>query len=211
MATWFYKPNAIKEESQKMNKYKIIAICGKSASGKDTLLHMIMNNTALHEIVSCTTRPPREGEVDGVNYHFLTNQEFADKIEKGQMLEATIFRDWCYGTSIDGLDSTKINVGVFNVDGIDILCDNPNVDLYVVLTQASDKCRLIRSLRREINPDVDEIVRRYLADKEDFESFSQIYEPDFTLDTEGVGFSYLEEAARDIVSDAIRHWAEETN
>ena len=58
-----------------MNKYKIIAICGKSASGKDTLLRMIMNNTALHEIVSCTTRPPREGEVNGKNYHHIIDPE----------------------------------------------------------------------------------------------------------------------------------------
>ena len=193
------------------NKIKIIAICGKSASGKDTLLHMIMNNAALHEIVSCTTRPPREGEVDGVNYFFMTLEDFAHKDCMGEMLEVSHFRDWYYGTAINGLDVDKINVGVFNPEGIVRLMRDDRVELYVVLVQASDKCRLIRSLKREVNPDVDEIVRRYLTDKEDFELFSQIYEPDYTLDTEGVGFSYLEEAARDIVLDAIRHWAEETN
>ena len=193
------------------NKIKIIAICGKSASGKETLLHMIMNNTSLHELVSCTTRPPREGEVDGVNYFFITLEEFAHKDCMGEMLEVSHFRDWYYGTTIDGLDADKINVGVFNPQGIVSLMRDDRVELYVVLVQASDKCRLIRSLKREINPDVDEIVRRYLADKADFESFSQIYEPDYTLDTEGVGFSYLEEAARDIVLDAIHHLAGEAN
>ena len=192
---------------------KILALCGKSAAGKDTLLQEILklNRPDIHEIISCTTRPPREGEVHGKNYYFLTNEEFADKIEKGEMLEATVFRDWCYGTSLDTLNPEAINVGVFNVDGIDILCDNPNVDLYVVLIQASDKCRLIRSLRREINPDVDEIVRRYLADKKDFESFSQFYEPDYILDTEGIGCAQMKETVSDIMSDAIRHWAKTTN
>jgi guanylate kinase len=194
-----------------MNKYKVIAICGKSASGKDTLLHMIMSNTALHEIVSCTTRPPREGEVDGVNYFFMTLEEFAYKDYRGEMLEVSHFRDWCYGTAIDGLDADEINVGVFNPEGIMNLMKDDRVELYVVLVQASDKCRLIRSLNREINPDVDEIVRRYLADKEDFELFSRVYEPDYTLDTEGSSFSYLEEAARDIVLNAIHHWAKEAN
>lgn len=194
-----------------MSKYKVIAICGKSASGKDTLLRMIMNNTALHEIVSCTTRPPREGEVNGKNYFFLTLEEFAHKDCMGEMLEVTKFREWFYGTSLNGVKEDAINVGVFNPAGIYNLMKNEAVDLFVVQVQASDKCRLIRSLKREVNPDVDEIVRRYLADKEDFELFSQIYEPDFTLDTEGVGFSYLEEAARDIVLDAIRHWAKEAN
>lgn len=194
-----------------MNKYKIIAICGKSASGKDTLLHMIMDNTTLHEIVSCTTRPPREGEVNGVNYFFMTIEEFAHKSDQGEMLEVSHFRDWHYGTSLNGLNPDKINVGVFNPEGIISLMKDNRVDLYVVLVQASNKCRLIRSLRREINPDVDEIIRRYLADKEDFELFSQVYEPDYVLDTEGVGFAYLEEAARDIVLQAIDHWAKEAN
>ena len=194
-----------------MNKYKIIAICGKSASGKDTLLHMIMDNTALHEIVSCTTRPPREGEVNGVNYFFMTIEEFAHKRDQGEMLEVSHFRDWYYGTALNGLNPDKINVGVFNPEGIISLMKDNRVDLYVVLVQASNKCRLIRSLRREINPDVDEIIRRYLADKEDFELFSQVYEPDYVLDTEDVGFAYLEEAARDIVLQAIDHWAKEAN
>ena len=77
MAIWFYKPNAIKEDLKKMQtKIKVIAICGKSAAGKDTLLQEILklNRPDVHEIISCTTRPPREGEVHGKNYYFLSNQ-----------------------------------------------------------------------------------------------------------------------------------------
>ena len=67
-------------------KIKVIAICGKSAAGKDTLLQEILklNRPDVHEIISCTTRPPREGEIHGKNYYFLSNQEFADKIENGK-------------------------------------------------------------------------------------------------------------------------------
>ena len=62
-----------------MNKLKVLALCGKSASGKDTYLKEIMklSQYPLHEIISCTTRPPRDYEADGVNYYFLTNEEFA--------------------------------------------------------------------------------------------------------------------------------------
>ena len=54
-------------------KIKVIAICGKSAAGKDTLLQEILklNRPDVHEIISCTTRPPREGEAHGKNYYFL--------------------------------------------------------------------------------------------------------------------------------------------
>ena len=195
-----------------MNKYKIIAICGKSASGKDTLLHRIIeHNPNLHEIISCTTRPPREGEIDGKNYFFLTLEEFAHKDCMGDMLEVTHFRDWYYGTSLDGLSREAVNVGVFNPAGIYNLMKNDMVDLFVIQVQASDKTRLMRSLKREINPDVDEIVRRYLTDKEDFELFSQAYEPDYIFDSDGASFSELNDVAREVVLLAERHWAEEAN
>lgn len=195
-----------------MNKYKIIAICGKSASGKDTLLQEIKRNyKKVHEIVSCTTRPPRDYEVDGKDYFFLSLEDFAKKDCNGEMLEVAKFRDWYYGTSLDGLDPEAINVGVFNPTGIYNLMQRDNVDLFVVQVQASDKVRLIRSLRREANPDVDEIVRRYLTDKEDFEKFSQIYEPDYIFDSEGSGAYDLECAAHDVVARARLRWAEQAN
>lgn len=192
-----------------MNKYKIIAICGKSASGKDTLLQAVKHhNPKLHEIVSCTTRPPRDYEVDGVNYFFLSQEEFVHKDCMGEMLEISKFRDWFYGTSLDGVKADAINVGVFNPTGIYSLMNLDFVDLFVVQVQASNKVRLLRSLRREVNPDVDEIVRRYITDKEDFEKFSQHYEPDYIFDSEAAGAADLEYVAQDIVVAAKRHWAE---
>lgn len=198
-----------------MSKYKVIAICGKSASGKDTLLrYTIMNYMWLHKIINCTTRPPRENEVNGKNYHFLSLEEFAhkDAIE-GKMIEVTKFREWYYGTSVEDLSPDAINIGVFNPAGIYALMQREDVDLYVVQVVASDKTRLLRSLTREDNPDVDEIVRRYLADKEDFEVFSTVYEPDYIIenDVQGISPGLVERAAREIVLCAQRHWAKEAN
>ena len=195
-----------------MDKYKIIAICGKSAAGKDTLLQQIaIQHQDIHEIVSCTTRPPREGEVNGKNYFFLSMEEFLKKSLNGEMLEATEFRDWLYGTSLDGVKQDTINVGVFNPAGIVNLMKNKDVQLFVVKVQASNKVRLLRSLHREINPDVDEIVRRYLADKKDFEGFESAYEPDYVFDSEGIGAQALIDTANEIVLLAQRHWAEQEN
>ena len=198
-----------------MSKYKVIAICGKSASGKDTLLrYTIINYMWLHKIINCTTRPPRENEIDGKNYHFLSLEEFAhkDAIE-GKMIEVTKFREWYYGTSIEDLSLDTINIGVFNPAGIYALMQREDVDLYVVQVVASDKTRLLRSLTREDNPDVDEIVRRYLADKEDFEVFSTVYEPDYIIenDVQGISPELVERAAREIVLYAQRHWAKKAN
>lgn len=153
--------------------YKVILLAGKAASGKDTLLQRLLEEIpSLHGIVSCTTRPPREGEVNGKNYYFLTHEEFAERVEDGRMFEATIFNNWCYGTCVDHLSEDKINIGVYNPEGIECMMGYGNVVVYPILIEASDKTRLIRQLNRETNPDVKEIIRRYHADEEDFSDYN---------------------------------------
>ena len=150
--------------------YKIIALIGEAGTGKDTLMQRILAKypLAFNEIISCTTRPMREGEVEGVNYFYLTPEEFAGKVLNGEMLEATSFNDWFYGTSYDSLRSDCPNIGVFNPDGIRAMSGMPGIDVTVFKITCTDKIRLLRQLNREENPDVDEIVRRYKTDKEDF-------------------------------------------
>lgn len=191
-----------------MSKYKVIAICGKSASGKDTLLRNIMTNYPwLHRIINCTTRPPRENERDNIDYHFLSLDEFVKQsLVMNKMIEVTQFREWLYGTSIEDLVENEINIGVFSPAGINALIHHEDIDLYVVQVEASAKVRLLRSLTREDDPDVDEIVRRYLADNKDFALFSQVYEPDYLFENE---YGLMERAAREVVLYAQRHWAEE--
>ena len=152
-------------------KIKILALFGKSASGKDSIQKWIVSNypQLTNKIVSCTTRPPRSGEQDGVDYFFLSDEEFAKKVLDGSMLEATSFREWFYGTALDQLNPEKINVGVFNITGVECILDDPRLDVVPVWIHASDKTRLRRSLNREDNPDCKEICRRFLADEKDFD------------------------------------------
>ena len=150
--------------------FKIIALIGEAGSGKDSIMQNILKKRPLqfNEIISCTTRPMREGEAEGVNYFYLTPEEFAEKILNGEMLEATNFNDWFYGTSYDSLRSDCANIGVFNPDGIRAISEMPDIDITVYKVCCSDKTRLLRQLNRETNPNVDEIIRRYKTDKEDF-------------------------------------------
>lgn len=196
-----------------MNKYKVIAICGKSASGKDTLLRLLLQLFPwLHKIVNSTTRPQRDYEVNGKDYYFLSLEEFIEQdYIQNKMIETAQFREWYYGTSIEALKLNKINVGVFNPIGLYNLTKRDDIDLYVVYVNATDKERLLRSLMREENPDVDEIIRRYLADKEVFSFLSQIYEPDFTVDNINQTSIGLENEARTVYANLPRHWAEKAN
>lgn len=152
---------------------RIIALVGEAGTGKDTLLHEAVKQypDRLNEIVSCTTRPPREGEVDGKNYYFMGVMEFDKKVDSQDMLESTMFNGWFYGTSKASLSADKVNIGVFNPCGIYNLAKKKDIELIIFRVNCSSKERLLRQLNREKDPDVDEIVRRYGTDKNDFAIF----------------------------------------
>ena len=148
----------------------LVAIIGKAGSGKDTIQNLLCErNKDFSKIVSYTTRAKRENEREGIDYHYITNDEFSEKILNGDMLEATYFNHWHYGTSKESLVD-GINIGVFNPDGYDCLIQTTDKDIKLIgfYIKASDKTRMLRQLNRETNPDVSEIVRRYSADEEDF-------------------------------------------
>lgn len=171
------------------DKYYIVAVMGQAGAGKDSFVNAIIKGEYIpwaKPIISCTTRPIRENEQDGVNYHFLTNDEFAEQVINGDMLEAAVFNTWCYGTSLKNLDQEALNIGVFNPEGVEILRSNPQIDLLVVYITASDKIRLLRQLNREEHPDCDEIVRRFGADKQDFRaSRINAIAPDVVIENNG--------------------------
>lgn len=153
-----------------MSKYKIIALIGEAGSGKDFLLRCSrIQYPNYHEIISFTTRPLRQGEKDGVNYHFVSTTEFNEMINQGLMLETASFNGWLYGTSKSDLREDQINIGVFNPTGIrSLLAYKDEIDLKVFYVRAPAHTRLIRQLQREDEPNVDEIIRRYHTDQEDF-------------------------------------------
>ncbi len=82
-----------------MNKGKLFVVSAPSGCGKGTiLLEVLNNNKNLFYSVSSTTRTPREGEIDGVNYYFLSKDEFKREIDNGGMLEYAQYCDNFYGT-----------------------------------------------------------------------------------------------------------------
>lgn len=83
-----------------MKEGKLILFCGPSGSGKTTITrHLLEHFPQLSFSVSATTRKKRDSETDGVDYHFLTVQEFKKKIESDQFVEwEEVYTDLFYGT-----------------------------------------------------------------------------------------------------------------
>jgi len=168
-------------------KYCIIALYGASGSGKDTILNWVVSHyPKINPIISCTTRPPREGEVNGKDYHFISEGRMTEQIISGEMLEATEFRGWFYGTQMSALSEDTVNIGVFNPAGLCALQQNPDIDLITLYVTASDKMRLIRCLTREENPNCDEIIRRFQTDKKDIDEYHLIFNPTVIIYNEGL-------------------------
>ena len=93
-----------------MNKGLLIVISGPSGVGKGTVLEKVLERDKnLAYSVSCTTRSPRDGEIDGIHYRFITAEKFLDNIKNGRMLEYTIYCDNYYGTDAAYVEQLRDN------------------------------------------------------------------------------------------------------
>lgn len=91
-----------------MSRGLLLVVSGPSGVGKGTVLGKIMEeNSNIFYSVSATTRQPREGEVDGVNYFFITKEQFEKNIADGKMLEYATYCDNYYGTPLVAVEQMR--------------------------------------------------------------------------------------------------------
>ena len=159
---------------------KIFCIMGKSATGKDTIYKSLLQNSelGLKKIVSYTTRPIREGEEEGVEYHFTDVQTLKLLEEQGKVIECrsydTIYGIWYYfmvkDSQIDLTQNDYLIIGTLEsyLKIRDYFGKEKVVPIYIEL---EDGERLTRALIREKTqrePKYEELCRRFLADCQDF-------------------------------------------
>lgn len=159
---------------------RIVYLCGKSSSGKDTIFKELLkrDTLGLRTIVPYTTRPVRAGETSGVEYFFTDEEGFQKLLAEGKIIEHreyhTVHGLWRYFTVDDG--QIDLSAGDYIVIGTlegyekmkayfgeGVLCP--------ILIELDDGVRLQRALdreRRQENPRYEEMCRRFLADSLDF-------------------------------------------
>lgn len=99
-----------------------LIISGPSGSGKSTLIKRLLKNSDdFYFSISSTTRAPRDGEIDGKHYHFISKKEFEESIKKDEFLEWAYVHNDYYGTSLKeptkAVDSGKIAILDIDVQG----------------------------------------------------------------------------------------------
>ena len=157
---------------------RVFCLLGKSGAGKDTLLECIIKDRAiaLTPVVTYTTRPMREGEEDGVHYHFVCEDDMRALARQGKIIESREYHSvhgvWYYFTAVFDLTPGKNYIIITTPQGAKKLAQTfgySNVAL--IYLKAGDRLRLTRSIAREgaqSSPNYSEVCRRYLADEEDF-------------------------------------------
>ena len=92
------------------NKTKLLVISGSSGVGKGTVIKSLLEKCPdLNLSISCTTRNKREGEVHGVNYFYLTQEEFDNAVAQDEFLEWAKFSGNCYGTKKSYIEECLAN------------------------------------------------------------------------------------------------------
>jgi guanylate kinase len=115
----------------------MVLISGPSGCGKSTIIQRLVSDERVEFSVSATTRPIREGEVDGVDYHFLSKEEFRAKVEVGAFVEYAEVYGNMYGTLRAPMDAAIAARRVFLVE-IDVqgalqlrALDEPGVYVFI--------------------------------------------------------------------------------
>ena len=147
----------------------LLVLMGKAGSVRDTIVKELVKY-GYEKFVSYTTRPMRDGEIQDQTYHFISEDEFINKINNGFFLEYRKYLSannglWYYGTAKEDYEKESKMVSILTPDGVNTLISkgiNPKV-IYIYANQITIKNRL---LKRGDNKE--EAERRMKADNVDF-------------------------------------------
>lgn len=149
---------------------------GKSASGKDSIYKMLLlKNKKLKKIAIYTTRPKRDNEEEGVEYHFVDKKYLDDRKDKliEERVYHTVYGDWFYATLDDGnINNDEDYLMIGTLESYNKLKKYFGKEkVYPLYIEVDDKERRNRAMAREMKqkvPKIEEMDRRFREDEKDF-------------------------------------------
>ena len=175
--------------------FEVIAIVGESCSGKTTISKSLADIINGNEIISLTSRPPRDGEVNGEDYWYVTEEVIDILNDNGELIEYTIHNGNKYALAKSDFYVNQSNIVVCNLDGVDNLIDYFGEDnIILIRVHATENTRRERALIRDlVEPNImkkygifglveyfEKIMKRFTFDREMFNDFEKrFYNRDF--------------------------------
>lgn len=185
---------------------KSLVITGPSGAGKSTIIEKILENKLFKLSVSYTTRQPREGEVNGKNYVFVSRDEFERKIEKGFFLEYAQFGENLYGTPNILFDEEKITIFDIELRGVEFFKKNLPESYFclVKIEREVMKTRLYNRMMKDGNFDNDEFERR-MKSFDSFEDIERIFDFNKIVDN-SKGLKEADYQVDSLIKDIIKYY-----
>jgi len=138
----------------------VIIIIGCSASGKSTI-EKKLTEKGYNRIISYTSRPIRKNEINDIDYHFVTEEEFVKKLSQGFFVEDTVYNSWHYGIAED--DCKNDAIAVVETYGYRQLKANKDLHIISFFIDVEERERVGRMMKRGDN--VMESFRRIISDQ----------------------------------------------
>ena len=155
----------------------MLVLVGPSASGKSAIVKCLTKKYGLEKFITCTTRKIRIGEIDGVDYHFLTQDEFTEFYNNDEFIETVFYNGNYYGTLKRDVNNNK--VVILEPQGLNNFVEVLD-SVFAVFLQTDEAVMKERMISRGDN--ILEINKRLENDKILF-SKDQLAKIDFTINT----------------------------
>lgn len=176
----------------------MLVLVGESASGKSSIEKCLVDNYGYKKIVSYTTRKPREGEVNGVDYRFITVSQFRRLKLQGFFAETAVYNNWYYGVAKK--DCTDDKVAVLTPHGLRQISKINDINITSFYINVPRRDRLIKILQR--GDSIEESYRRNVSDVGMFDGIED--EVDYVIDNEGYKKS-VAEMTKEVLHLALAH------
>ena len=143
----------------------MLILVGASASGKTDIAKILIKDYGFKKMVTTTSRKPRRGEINGIDYHFISKKVFENRMKKNRFLEAVCYNDNYYGTPKKG--ATKDKVLIVEPEGANNIYDHEIPDTVIILLETDEDTRKERMLERGDN--LIEVIDRLENDDDHFD------------------------------------------
>ena len=176
----------------------MIVLCGASASGKTVTALDLQKRHGLVKAITTTTREKRVGETDGVEYFFVTKEEFQKRLSENKFVEHSLYNENFYGCGIDQVSDNKIVV--LDPNGLHAFLKLKDKNVVSFLLIADEKTRRERMVSR--GDKAENVASRIENDVKDF-SLENIGKVDFVINTENHSIEQISDMIFDLYKQKL--------